>query len=235
MKTHLQRRVWTKPLAAILGFSFLIPFTTAEARITFNSPIGLGVPGRRVAGGARLPDCVSQKQQRLTAIVPKNNLGLTTAANPTLFFYIPQTTAPELELVVHDNNKGVFKQSYKPIGKAGVIAVPLTQTSLEVGKEYHWFFSVICNPKERSQDQVVEGGIKRIQPSPQLMTKLKNATPEEQVNLYAAQGIWYDSLATLAQLVSSRPDNAQFKADWEALLTAQEVGLGQELARAPLF
>ena len=223
MNILAQQRLVTKLLPAILGLSFLIPLTTAEARITFNAPSGLGVPGRRVAGGARVDNNCLPENKPLTAIVPQSNVGLTTLENPILFFYIPRTSAPELELVVQTQDKRSVKQIYKPTGKAGVVGFSLKAATLEVGKEYHWFFAVICNPKQRSEDQVVDGAIKRIQTQPQLITKLKGATPQERGNVYAESGIWYDSLATLAQLLSSRPNDVQLKADWKALLTAQHL------------
>ena len=228
MKILAQYSLETKLLPAIVVLSSLIPWTTAQARITFNAPpAGLGVPGRRVAGGARINNsCLPEHKKRLTVIVPPSDVGLTTVANPTLFFYVPRTSAPSVELIVYDKNQQ-YKQTYKPTGKAGVVGIHVTATSLEVGKEYRWYFAVICNPKERSQDQVVDGVIKRIQPQQQLTTKLENATLEERVNLYATSGIWQDSLATLAQLLSTSPNNPEFKADWKALL---KVGLAPEAA-----
>lgn len=192
-------------------------------------PLGLGVPGRRVAGAVRSPsNCLSQSQH-LTAIVPKSNIGLTTTGHPILFFYIPQTSAPMLELVVRgEDQEPAIKQSYKPSGKAGLVGIPLTATSLEIGKEYRWFFSVVCNPKERAQDQVVEGAIKRIPLQPQLATKLQNATMQERLNLYANAGIWQDTLTTLAQLLSLNPNDGELKADWKALLASEDVGLTQQ-------
>ncbi|MBW4669637.1 MAG: DUF928 domain-containing protein [Cyanomargarita calcarea GSE-NOS-MK-12-04C] len=229
MKILVEHRMKKKFLAATLGLSFLIPFSSAEARIKFNAPTNLGVPGRRVAGGARKQQdsCISRGELKpLTALVPKSNVGLTTAANPVLFFYIPQTSRP-LELVVQDENQKSFKQTYKSSGKAGIVGLPLTKTSLKVGSSYRWFLSVVCNPTERSNDRVVDGTIKRIQPS-ELLTKLNNATPTQRVNIYAEAGIWQDSLATLAALRLSNPNNAQLKSDWTTLLSAESVGLRPE-------
>lgn len=237
MKTFLQHKVVTAPLAAIISFSSLIPFTPADARITFKAP-AVGVPGRRVAGASRMSDQCLLNNQRLTAIVPQSNIGFTTVANPVLLFYVPQTSAQaELELVVLDGknkNNIVAKQSYKSSGKAGIVNIPLNTASLQVGQQYRWSFSIICDSKARSRDHVVEGAIERIQPAPQLTTQLKSAKPQELPNLYAEAGIWQDSVATLARLRSSRPNDAELKADWEALLTTQ----GEELANvvnAPLL
>jgi hypothetical protein len=235
MKTVAHKRFLLKSLAVISGLSFLIPLAAAQARrITFTAPNGLGVPTRRVAGGSRSIDnqCLSQNED-LVAIIPKSETALlTTQAKPVFFFYVPQTSK-QIELVVQDNNQQTVlaKQIYKPSSTSGIVSVPLTRTSLDVGKEYHWYFSVICNPKERSQDKVVEGGIKRINPDPQLLAKLKSATPEERANIYAQAGIWQDSLDTLAQLLISHPNDSTLKTDWNELLTSQEINLNKGSAK----
>jgi len=234
MKFLYEQRLWAKLLFVVFGLSFLIPFTTAEARITFKAPEGLQAPGRRVAGGSRsteLNTC-SSGQNNLTAIVPNSNIGLTTQANPTLFFYIPQNKAT-LEFVLQDQDKE-YKQTYKPMDKGGIVGIPLNVASLEVGKEYRWSFSIVCNPKERSKDKFVEGRIKRIKTVPQLASKLATATPQDRANIYAEAGIWQDSITTLAQMISSNPNNAQLKADWKELLTSNSVGLGN-LVSEPLL
>ena len=240
MKSFLQNRSLTAAtLAAVLGFSsVLIAFTPVEARITFKAPTALGVPGRRVAGAARDSQCPTDPgSKRLTAIMPQSNVGLTTVANPVLLFYVPKTsTQAALELVVLDENKNniVTKQYYKPSGKAGVVSIPLTTASLEVGKQYHWSFSVICDAKARSHDRVVDGAIKRIQPQAQLARQLKNASPQQLPHLYAQAGFWQDTIATLARLRASSPNDPELKADWEALLRTEGAELA-EVVSAPLL
>jgi Domain of Unknown Function (DUF928) len=233
MKTIVKHRFLTKPLVGILGLSFLIPFTAAEARIKFNAPPDLGVPGRRVPGGARTQDnkCFTQDKSVLTALVPKSNKGVkTTSANPTLFFYVPQTSK-SLELVMRDENKQEFKQTYEGNPKAGIVGIPWTKTSLKVNQSYRWYFAIVCSPKERSKDQVVDGAIKRVQLEPSVMAKLKNPTAQERATIYAEAGIWQDSLTTLAQLLSNNRDNAALKADWRALLVAEDLN---DVSVAPL-
>jgi hypothetical protein len=233
MKSLYKQRLWTKLLFIVFGLSFLIPFTTAEARITFKAPEGLEAPGRRVAGGSRAPQdkICSTGQNPLTAVVPNSNVQLTTQENPNLFFYVPQTSAT-LELVLRDQEKE-YKQTYKPSEKGGIVSIPFNQASLELGKEYRWSFSIICNPKERSKDKFVEGAIKRVKTPPELANKLTTASPQERANLYAEAGIWQDSLASLAQSVSSNP-SMELKAEWQALLTSKSVGL-DNLVSEPLL
>ncbi|MGI8503456.1 MAG: DUF928 domain-containing protein [Hassallia sp.] len=234
MKFFRKRRLWAKLLFIVFGSSFLIPFTSAEARITFKAPEGLQAPGRRVAGGSRAPqekNC-SSGQNPLTAVVPNSNIGLTTQANPTFFFYVPQTSAT-LELVLHDQDKE-YKQTYKSSEKGGIVSIPFNKTSLEVDKVYRWSFSIVCNPKERSKDKFVEGAIKRVKTGEQLATKLATASPQELANLYAEAGIWQDSLFSLAQSLLSNPNNGELKAEWQTLLTSKSVGL-DNLVSEPLL
>ncbi len=234
MKSLYKQRLWSKLLFVVFGLSSLIPFTTAEARITFKAPEGLQVLGRRIAGGSRaLQEKCFSGQNPLTAVVPNSNIGLTTQANPTVFFYVPQTSAT-LELVFKDQDKE-YKQIYKSSEKGGIVSIPFNQVSLEVDKVYRWSFSIICNPKERSKDKIVEGAIMRVQTVPQLASKLATtASPQERANLYAEAGIWQDSLASLAQSLSSNPSNRELKAEWEALLTSKSVGL-DNLVSEPLL
>ncbi len=232
MKTHIQHRFLTKLITAtVLSLSWLISCTALQARVTslFKVPPNLTAPGRRVAGGSRSMENCSPGNKHLTALVPQSNIMLTTLESPVFYFYVPKTSASTLEMVVRDQTQTLVKQSYKPSAQAGVVGIPLPSgKSLEVGKVYHWTLSVICRPEARSNDKVVEGDIKRIQPDLQLVKKLENATPEQRVVLYAQAGIWQNTLMTLADLLAAAPNNPKLKADWQTLLTGDGVGLDKD-------
>ncbi|MDF5728481.1 MAG: DUF928 domain-containing protein [Rhizonema sp. PD38] len=232
MKTQRQQRRRTKLLTVtILSLSWLFSCTALQARITslFKVPADLNAPGRRVAGGSRSMESCFSENKHLTALVPQSHIMLTTAGNPVFYFFIPKTAAPTVELVLRDDQNQTFvKQSYKPSAQAGVVGIPLSKKPLEVGKVYHWVFSVICHPQARSNDKVVEGAIKRIQPEPQLVKKLENATPQQRLSLYGQAGIWQNALMTLAELRYSHPDSPELKAQWQALLNSDGVGLGKD-------
>ncbi|BBD62196.1 hypothetical protein NIES2109_50350 [Nostoc sp. HK-01] len=179
--------------------------------------------------------CLSGKIP-LTALIPESQLGLTTLSNPALFFYVPQTSAPELELVVqNETEQEVYTQKYKPNNKAGIISIRLPVNSLTVNKQYKWKLSVICNPTDKSQNKVVAGLIQRVLPDLQLVKKLQQATRQERAVLYAAAGIWHDALATVAQRRYLFPHNPEIASDWEELLTTPNVRLNQEIVKQPLI
>ncbi|MCC5639994.1 DUF928 domain-containing protein [Nostoc sp. CHAB 5844] len=201
-------------------------------------PVPKNPPQNDVRGRSSVPvsnQCLQGKLP-LTALIPESQLGLTTVSNPALFFYVPQTAAPELELVVqNDNEQEVYTQKYKPSNKAGIISIRLPVNSLAVNKQYKWKFSVICNPTDKSQNKVVAGLVQRVLPDSQLMKKLQQATGQERAIVYAAAGIWHEAVAIVAQLRYSLPNNQEIASDWEELLAARGVSLNQQIAQQPLI
>ncbi|BAY19148.1 hypothetical protein NIES21_50070 [Anabaenopsis circularis NIES-21] len=258
MLTPMPQKIRLIFFTAIFGFTILSPTNIAIAqpetetlpttlgkpkrtvqsgtRVRLRLPPYLGNPNRRVPAATRGGTCVA-KNQNLTALIPQSNLGLTTVGNPTLYFFIPQNTATNLELVIQNDNQDgqtVYQQKYQPNTKAGVIGIHLPPDTLAVNQKYKWNFSIKCNPQDSSLDKVVQGTIQRFE-NPSLMNKLAQATPQERVLLYADAGIWHDALDTLARLRYARPYDLKLKADWEALLTAPGVEFDEKLAQKPLI
>lgn len=194
-----------------------------------------GLPGRRVGGGTRGDCYVGEKT--LTALIPKNNLGLTVSANPTFFFYVPQSSNAQLvEFVLRDeNDQLVYEQQLKTNGPSGIVSFSLAEASvserLDINQKYQWYFSIICNPQNRAHDVSVNGWVQRVEPTPTLTRELEAVTLPERAALYAEAGLWHDALTTLAQLRYSRPYDSTLAAQWAQLL--QSVGL-DEVAQEPL-
>lgn len=195
-----------------------------------------GFPGRRIGGGSRGGCPFGAK--RLTAIVPENNLGLTVAAYPTFFFYIPQTPTPQaVEFVLlDDNDRQVYQTKFMTTGDSGIVHLSLPDQAglppLAIGKDYHWYFSMLCNPANRAYDVFVEGWIQRVEPNAVLASKLEKASSLERADLYASAGLWHEALVTLAELRRDRPYDSAIAANWTKLL--QFVGL-DTIAQEPLI
>lgn len=202
-----------------------------RARLAYTTPVG--IPGRRVPGASR-GGC-QQGKKPLTALIPEMNPQLTTAEYPVFFFYIPQTQAQALELVLTDeNDEALYKETFQTTAAPGVVSLSLPANSmppLKIGKTYRWSFSMICDRQDRSGDLVLEGSIQRMEPDPNLAIQLKKAKPQERAALYATSGFWQDTLVTLADLRRSRPSDLGVRTDWEDLL--KSVGL-ERIAQEPL-
>lgn len=239
-------------LSAFLGLSLGVSFgllilsaTVASNTASANSSGSVvfkpnGSP-RTTTGGASRGMCLSagagnpQSQTPAIALIPKTDTELTTQAHPTIFLYVPDATIQTAELSLWDENeKGLYQTNVSLSGRAGIVAIPLPDTAppLAVGRRYKWSLALICNGDRRGQDVVLEGWIKRTQLGSSLEEQIGAVEPLQRARLYAQNSIWYETLATLAQLRRDRPDDSSIATEWQNLL--QSVGL-KDVVQAPLI
>ncbi|WP_171974765.1 DUF928 domain-containing protein [Leptolyngbya sp. 'hensonii'] len=118
-------------------------------------------------------------------------------------------------------------------GNAGVKA-------LEVNKTYLWYFEVNCpelarkpgdKPADPEDNDIYVGGWIRRVAKPDLLSQIQNAKPEERLALLAAQGIWNETISTLADLRRTNPQNQVYAKDWADLLKSVELA---DYAQEPL-
>ncbi len=98
--------------------------------------------------------------------------------------------------------------------------------------DYHWYLSMICDPRERSRDIVLEGSIEYVKLNNSLQEKIALSNSVEKINLLKEQGIWYDVLSLLAESRHLESNLTSLKKEWLTLLNS--IGLG-ELASEPLI
>ena len=161
--------------------------------------------------------------QPLTTLSPVTKPGLTVAERPTFLAYVPQTTAQTAEFSLFDhNNIGIYQTTFALTNTPGIVSfsLPPNAPPLEIGKDYTWSLAMICDPKNRLQDQFVRGRIRRTQLDSALMNQIEKATPKERVSLYRAADVWYEALFTLFELQRSQPNDSSVSAAWKELLNS---------------
>lgn len=205
----------------------------------YQPPAGLGAPRRTAGAGTRGPEnSCPVKGLPLTALLPENHFGVTVAAYPAFFVYVPtlspQTPPMPVEFLLEDaNGNEVYKANFQTNGKAGIMALNLPSQAglvpLEIGQDYKWSFSIICQSTERSTDLSVEGGIRRVELNSTLKNQLQQASPQKRVELYAEAELWQDALATLVQLRRDYPNDNAIAQSWSKLMAAAGLdNLAQE-------
>ena len=223
------------PLGGIVGQN------TASANTSGSVVFKPNGSPRTTTGGASRGVCsipmtaTSQNKKPAIALIPDTDTELTTQTHPTIFVYIPDATIVSAELSLWDeNHKGLYQTGVSLSGRSGIVGIglPNAAPSLDVGKRYKWSLALICDRNRRSRDVVVEGWIERIQLSSRLEEQIGTVEPLQRARLYAQNRIWYETLATLAQLRRDRPDDSSIATEWQSLL--QSVGL-QEVAQAPVI
>ena len=240
----------------ILGLSSLLFFTgTLNLGFGLNliepayadsfNPPDRGLPGRRRGGGTRniQSSCLISPSVPLTALLPANNLGLTTAMYPQIFWFVPAHNAPYIEVSLYATNTDfqdqnlLFLSQFQTNGTAGIghFKIPdgINFTPLKEGDTYHWYISLVCDPDDRSRDITVSGWLERIPLDPDLAIQLNNLTGIDRSQAFAQNGVWYDALEILAELqCSPHSDVEEMKNQWKVLLEDDNVNLG-DLADFP--
>lgn len=192
------------------------------------------LPDNRQGGATRGDDCI-QGNASLVALVPASG-GVTTAEYPTVYWYMPATSASAVEFVLRDTNQQVVYSTRYALAKSakGVVvdtprimslALPAYSnlSPLKIGQDYQWSLVLSCNPLDSSGAASIEGKIKRVQAGPTLAELVSKATPQERVALYAKARFWYETLSTLVELQRERPNNPEVLEAMNKLFTS--VGL----------
>lgn len=207
-------------------------------RVTFDPP-GEGTPSDTAGGASRdggiCPEDAQAISPPITPLKPVHHSGLTVAEHPTFFVYVPQTVAQKAVFVLKDKDEDYFYEKTISIPRtAGVVSfkLPDDAPAIESGKTYQWSFVMICGQAIRPDSPAAQGQIQRIEPKPELLGQLKNLSPLERAALYGKNGLWYDTLASLAEQMRSQPNDSTLISTWEKLL--QSVGL-EAIATKPLL
>lgn len=198
--------------------------------VPFNPPSGGAPKGR---GGASRGDAVCSSDpetfiQRFTTLAPSDsNYGLTVSQRPTLFAYIPPTSAQKAFFTIKEEHGRVHHQMMLPIAsKGGILRIDLPQSAppLKLGQRYQWGIALLCKGKLRPDSPFVSSWVQRVELPTSLTGKISPSASMEQVALYGANGIWYDMLATLADLKQQQPNNSGLQSRWSELLSSAGLG-----------
>ncbi|MEG3835207.1 MULTISPECIES: DUF928 domain-containing protein [unclassified Microcoleus] len=218
--------------------SLLTPMQAGPAPILLSqnvnfTPPDVTAPDNRQGGTHR--GCQLREGLSITPLIPKSNIGLTLTESPTFFVYVSQPAAQvEFILLNEDESEVVYETTLKN-DKAGIVGVSLSEKdktkNIEVGKRYVWSFALACDPLERSGDYIVKGWMQRIEPPANLKNDLANPDPMAKVIAYARNGIWYETLATLAEMRRLAPNDSRLTTEWTQLLQSQGL---ESIADQPL-
>jgi hypothetical protein len=197
-----------------------------EGNVLHVTPSGIGAPSNREQAATRDQNCLNGK--KVVALIPENQLGLTAMERPTLLFHIPPTLAPNIKVTLEDNSgTTLYAKTFKTPKKTGYVAFKFSDfkdsPSLTSGKTYRWLLTLLCNPHAPSANVTVFGNIRRIELDPILTSELKTAKPGDRATLYAVNGLWYDTAATLAEALQANPTNSALAQDWKELV--KSIGL----------
>jgi hypothetical protein len=199
--------------------SSAIPVRT---KIVYKPPLR-GAPAVRIDGGSRGSGV---SLICLTVLAP-DHTGLTVQEQPSLFWYQSEPADVPFELTVLENKKAqpILDMKLPNAHNTGIQRLKLSDyhVTLSPGIEYEWVVALVVDPDSRSRDVVASGYIERAAPSAALSARLANASKIDLPGIYAEEGVWYDALEAVSDLVDTQPNNASWRTERADLL--QQAGV----------
>jgi len=153
--------------------------------------------------------------------------GFTTKEQPSLYWFISNSTSLPVELTVMDPQgvEPILETRISAPVQAGVHRIRLSDYNVRLapGAAYRWFVTVVPDADRRSKDILAGGAIERIEVSAELKAKLAQANKSDLPSIYAEAGLWYDTVAAISELIEAAPQDEALRQQRTALFS--QVGL----------
>ena len=164
----------------------------AATEIPQYQPPGIGSPKNRTSGGTRGGAAVG-----VELLAPADHMGVTTSAQPTLYWHLTGSTQVRVEFVLRDerSSKPFVERTLPTPAGPGFQAVDLGElgVSLPIGVDYQWSISLVMDDQHRSRDVAATAWIRRVEASTALAERLAQSGAARAAFVYAENGIWYDA------------------------------------------
>lgn len=193
--------------------------------VSLYKPPHLGAPRLRMGGGVRGGE---GSDAPVIHVLAPEQLGLTTAEQPTLYWHLDKATPHVVEITLNEVG-GVSPLARKELTgpvAAGLHAFRLAEQDqrLTIGKEYEWFVAVVLDQEQRSQDIIAGGGLQRVAMPDGLSARLSGLGPQAAGAAYAGAGLWYDALAAMVTGASQAPAPAELANQFQTILQQEGIG-----------
>ena len=172
--------------------------------VLYKPPSGIGAPsaGRRVGGGTR----GTNKSVPILSVLAPGHTGLTVREQPDLYWFASDvvTNPVELTLTVEKGETPLLEKRLPIPTHAGVQRVRLSDYGVKLvpGERYNWSIALVLDPKRRSKDVIAVGAIERVQRAG--FDQAAGPTTDSFYR-FAADGLWYDAVMTISELIESAP------------------------------
>ncbi len=179
----------------------------------YQPPRGLGAPsaGRRVGGGTR----GTNKSVPVLSVLAPGHTGLTVREQPDLYWFASDVVTNPVELTL-TLEKGDAPLLEKPLAvpvKAGIQRVRLSDYGVKLipGERYTWSIALVLDPKRRSKDIIAVGTIERVERTDMNPAFLAAAPTTDALYRFAADGLWYDAVMAISELIESSPSDMSLR------------------------
>ncbi len=169
-------------------------------QVNFVPPVGDGAP-RESTSAATRGRCPGEDSYA-TSVTRSSHYGLTASNRPSIFLHIPQSSVQEVFFSLKDeNNNHLYQTRFSIPSTSGIVRfdMPDTAPELDPAVEYKWSFVLLCNDRLRPDSPRLEGWM-QYKNDPVLLEQMANLAPLDQARILGEHGIWFDTLAALAEV-----------------------------------
>lgn len=250
----------SRPQHALIA-SLLLTLSIGIAPVAlakYRPPKNPSAPKERGTNTTRGDSCDRNAAGKLTPLVPLSHIGQTSSSRPTFVWFVPglKETSARADRTLHPLQFRLFTRTGQPLyrtelqSQPGImqISLPQNQPEFTTGQIYRWQVVLVCDPNAPSRNVVVAAEIEVVKPAASLQTQLAaTPTPQQQSDLYAEEGLWYDAIAAalkapktaqnqsvvLDLLASLASSEAQPEKEWSDRLKQTEAIERQRQAPQP--
>lgn len=153
----------------------------------------------------------------MVSVLAPDHVGLTAHDQPALYWFVSDTvTMPiEVEIIVIEANgvKPIMKAKLTPPIGPGIQRVNLADYGVHLmpGAQYEWSVALVLDPKRRSRDIVVSGGIERVDTEQVADVPAGRMPSRDTVVRYAKAGLWYDTIMGVSDLIAESPTDQDLR------------------------
>jgi hypothetical protein len=145
------------------------------------------------------------------SVLAPDHTGLTVREQPDLYWFASDvvTNPVELTLTLEKGDTPLLEKRLPAPTKAGIQRVRLSDYGVKLisGERYSWSITLVLDPKRRSKDIIAVGTIERVERTDMNSAALTAAPTTEAFYRFAAEGLWYDAVMTISELIESTPTN----------------------------
>ena len=139
------------------------------------------------------------------------------------------TNPVELTLTLEKGDTPLLEKRLQAPTHAGVQRVRLSDYGVKLirGERYNWAIALVLDPKRRSKDVIAVGAIERVERANVDPAALAAAPTTDSFYRFAADGLWYDAVMTISELIETTPADPalrKHRADLLDQVDLSEVG-----------
>jgi len=174
--------------------------------VVYQPPRGIGSPsaGRRVGGGTR----GTNKSIPILSVLAPGHTGQTVREQPDLYWFASDvvTNPVELTLTLEKGDAPLLEKRLQAPTKAGIQRVRLADYGVKLvpGERYIWSIALVFDPKRRSKDIIAMGAIERVERA-DMNPALTTAPTTDAFYRFAADGLWYDAVMVISEMIETAP------------------------------